>query len=867
MPESPPSPRSMAEQVDQLDVSPFDPEDNEMQDYDGDDVSYRLRLLVKNNYFLPPAHSKPFPSTFATSNSNPPKKTPKTATPAFLDLFRVGKSRSKPSPPSTSGFDPTTPMLRTAADSITASYALPPHQPRSSTQVPRISPHSAGLGSRGRVVVVREKMNDISVAAKQAEQELKNRGVRLDHGSQKAKQEVFDNVIDPTDAVDLPLPSSNYPFAVQASALHGLGVQDSLGAAVLADRLPPPTSPNISSSYDTDDDWRKALLHEAVHHSLDATPDASTFSHILGASTPLASPRSDSAAPLRGASPHLQHLESARLLERRIIDKPMIDSIDASHSIHVRNESTQSDATALKGDANGMLVPSSHVTRDALRSSYLPMRAETPLGPMTPLTPPPRRNFVNAPFSLSQVDLTNDVLALSVVRSPSQVSRHTLRRTMSSPMLSEGYESARETPMTPPPMPTLTMYSRSSQAESSCDTVRDQTLPPSVSTSESQYSDEEFEEEPRTSIALSAMNGRPSLSEYSQSSPTTSAFQDALNNGFRSRSSSALGQSSFSIEQHRIAQDSPVSPRYSTTSPPPRMSSSLAHVALPPPPRSSSLRYLEHQQSFGSVSDLEQDSNRLTMHFGASEPTTPPVPLSGQRRGNHDQPVPLSLEIPPRAIPVSIHSAPGPSSPTSFFDSIQSQPNAMDDLESSSESEDEETEVVDPRPALFVDPRTRTISSIPVTNPRPSIMKLGNHSTPYIGLGRPVEGFRQNLLPIGGSPSKKPIGNIPVRAPFFTDRKSDQGHSHTLPSSTYDFYKYAQNHPPVTTAAEPSDPRGSKTTELVASWRNNQRAQESLRKLDGLLIQHMEAEKDTIKRIATTMKQTNTGQAGPALPP
>jgi phage gpG-like protein len=46
----------------------------------------------------------------------------------------------------------------------------------------------------------------------------------------------------------------------------------------------------------------------------------------------------------------------------------------------------------------------------------------------------------------------------------------------------------------------------------------------------------------------------------------------------------------------------------------------------------------------------------------------------------------------------------------------------------------------------------------------------------------------------------------------------------------------------------------------LTTWRNNQRAQESLRKLDGMLIQHMEDEKDTIKRIATTMKQTADSQ-------
>jgi hypothetical protein len=106
-------------------------------------------------------------------------------------------------------------------------------------------------------------MEDIMVAAKQAEQNLKAKSAaRIDQGSQNGN-DAIDNAIDPTDAVDIPLPSPTYPFAVQASALHGLGVQDSVGAAVLADRLPP-------NSYDpAEDRWRKALLQEAVHHSLD----------------------------------------------------------------------------------------------------------------------------------------------------------------------------------------------------------------------------------------------------------------------------------------------------------------------------------------------------------------------------------------------------------------------------------------------------------------------------------------------------------------------------------------------------------------------------------------------------------------------
>jgi hypothetical protein len=128
-------------------------------------------------------------------------------------------------------------------------------------------------------------------------------------------------------------------------------------------------------------------------------------------------------------------------------------------------------------------------------------------------------------------------------------------------------------------------------------------------------------------------------------------------------------------------------------------------------------------------------------------------------------------------------------------------------------------------------------------------MRHGNFSTPYLRHG---ETFRQNLLPLGTVSSKQAIANNPPRAP-----KAD-----ILSSS--DFFKYAQEHPPTITSSlnvEPNDSRRPSTgSNPVTTWRNNQKAQESLRKLDGMLIQHMEDEKDTIKRIATTMKQTADSQ-------
>ncbi|KAJ2922416.1 hypothetical protein H1R20_g14691, partial [Candolleomyces eurysporus] len=278
------------------------------------------------------------------------------------------------------------------------------------------------------------------------------------------------------------------------------------------------------------------------------------------------------------------------------------------------------------------------------------------------------------------------------------------------------------------------------------------------------------------------------------------------------------------------------------------MSSSLAHVALPPPPRP---RRLVRPVSIDSIDSTEPGSPTLdgddTLQLNEPEPTTPPVPVM-ELRGHG-----LSLDIPRHHIPPSIRSAPTSFSPPSFFDTIQAQPNAMDDLDESSD-EDDDDDVVDemrhhplPLPPLHSLPdtsRTRTTSVASAPVPRPALMKFGNHSTPYT-----------------------PVGNVAPKAPFFTERKADGDHS--PPSSAYDFYRYAQGNPPPNAASlaapspstsrtslgdsQPGRPSFSGTVVSVSS----QKAQESMKKLDGMLLQHMEAEKDTIKRIATSMKQSS----------
>ena len=824
----------------------MNPEVPEVREYDSDDVAYRLRLLVNNSYFLPPAHAKPSPAEFAPG-PDPSKKAAKSPSPTFFDLFRVGKSKSKPTTPTTAmGLDHPAPMLRTTSDSITASFIPRTQQSRPSGQVPINAP---GGPPRGRVVVVREKMEDIMVAAKQAEQDLKAKSAaRMDQESQKSKEAVED-AIDPTDAVDIPLPSPTYPFAVQASALHGLGVQDSVGADVLADRLPP----NISHSYDPmEDRWRKALLQEAVHHSLDNSADSSFSSNVLGALTPKGSFRKPSTESL----PPPIKVTAAPMLAQKIIDQPTIDMIESSPSNEKRPGSAASQSVT-KADAKSRLtvLTINNASRGSSRpGSILPQRAETPQGPMTSLGPAPRRIYAITKASLSQTDLTVAHEQRSLHSLSDLDSRRGLRRIRSSPQLVEGYDSsASRFDTNIPPVPPVF---RNSQA-TTINTIRAsyQTIIASPTEWERQDSFIEMAQ-PRPSFATSR-------SEYSQqsASPVHSVFQELVNQpdqfGSDSHQSLRIGSSRFSFEQRSALRTSP-SLRYSNMSPPPRMSSSLAHVALPPPPRSSSLAFQgppRNQIPIFVPSDSSdshpQSLEAATLQIVAPEPTTPPLPDQQRRREErlfHHQRSQSSRAAPSPSTTavVAVQSTPGPPSATSFFDTIQTHPNAMDDLESSSD-EDDRAPVIATPPKPLNDPRARAASTVTLSSPRPPIMRHGSFSTPYLRAGASSS---QQSLPAGHTVLKMPVENVPLRP------------SRHEPPSSFDFYRYAQEHPPTTSilasGGGPRRPpsRPATTDDLKSPPKTNPSAQESLKKLDGMLVRHMEDERDTIKRIALNLKQT-----------
>ncbi|KAG8725253.1 hypothetical protein FRC12_024204, partial [Ceratobasidium sp. 428] len=256
-PDSPPSPSTPSAH------SSIDPVQTPGFAVDADDVSYRLRLLVRNNYFLPPAHSKPNHSELSLLSPNanqPPVKTP---SPTFRDLFRV-----RPRTPSRAG--PESPKT-TKAPAVASPVVRPPVPARTSTCPTPLStaPSMREKERRGRVLVIRERLDDLVTAANAAEIDMRaredDRRRREPPNANPNPATAAADFIDPTEIVDLP----SYMFPVQSSLapFGGLGVDNSVGAAALADALPP-------RAEDMEDEaWRKALLHKAVGLSMLSIPD------------------------------------------------------------------------------------------------------------------------------------------------------------------------------------------------------------------------------------------------------------------------------------------------------------------------------------------------------------------------------------------------------------------------------------------------------------------------------------------------------------------------------------------------------------------------------------------------------------------
>ena len=214
---------------------------------DPEDMSYRLKLLIRNNYYLPPAHAKP---THVDTRLAQETASPKIAGPAIRNLFRIGgpKRANMKRPQATSTHvSNRPPRLDTLIDHLPP-LASAVVQQRRSSGAEILNENER----KGRVVVIRERLGDMQ-------------GPRLPSAEGAARAinllPMKHVLIDPTDTIDLP----SYAFLPQGTGEYSSSRV--IEASTMADFLPcgHGSRPGHSS---TDEAWRRALLTEAVDLSL-----------------------------------------------------------------------------------------------------------------------------------------------------------------------------------------------------------------------------------------------------------------------------------------------------------------------------------------------------------------------------------------------------------------------------------------------------------------------------------------------------------------------------------------------------------------------------------------------------------------------
>lgn len=684
--------------------------------------------------------------------------------------------------------------------------------------------------------MVREKVDDLALAAAQAEQELK---MRVDVKQQSPEH--YDNYIDPTDAVDLPPPSENSPFAFQASALRGLGVENSVGAAVLAERLPPGT-PGVWSIDPDEEAWRKALLQEAVGHSLNNTPDHSfrTPSHTT-------TPSSGSMGPsFAQSSPSPGPRTSSTPSTKRNLGQRIVDILEEQHEAIILQTPTHSpEESACQLQARERTVSTaSHII------SQLPSRAETPAEPQTALPLPPR-----APAKLPRASMSTESPGDSLRISQYSTTGSVLRKTSSSPMLHFWHDGAARrsravVSMTPPLVP----RGRASSVITSPGFMTRDSM-----TSGSHYSMQEDPEsiehlgEPESANSrpsFSSLPSRPSVSEYSQVSPTVSAFNDGHFNTAPSIRESMSRDDYSDAGDLEVSHDDEDPTRTRYLSPPPRTSSSLAIHSLHPPPRFPASREpsptlvahhpLLKPRPSASSSDPGDSSEMPSAYSTAVElPDTidvqselPPFPL-----GQHH------TVISSLSIPSTMHSAPPPASPE-FFDQIQAGHNDMDDWESSDESDGDEDDSAYVEPAGHSTPHESSqghssaslslrMASAPVS-PAASRDDLSAHTA-------------------NSDPQERlPVVNVPRPPAYFKNTRGDQ------PLTSYDLYRLSRLAAASSSSQVSSETQARPGTSEDRSQTRREGRTPSMQRLDGLVLQHMEAERGTLSRIARTVKDAQS---------
>ncbi|KAL5503969.1 hypothetical protein ACEPAH_8041 [Sanghuangporus vaninii] len=911
-----PSPPSLpAQDMDDCHIITVDPVDDShldaLHEMDADEVSYRLRLLMQNNYYLPPAHSKPFSELL--SPDTPKKSLMKSSSPTFFDIFKVVKKKAAVSSDNKIASAPPAPILRTTSDSSTLSGLLRPQQTSAPVQRMRTAYSAPQVRQepKGRVVVVRERVEDLASVAKQAEQELKVRETERQRNASDVSRSdrIQAQFVDPTDSVDLPLVPPSEFFGPQAALLRGMGIDSSLGAALLADQLPP-SSPGSWSADSEDMAWRKAILHAAVDHSLNNssmdTPTRSGTSSSPIRALDLHSPTLASASPSMLSPSVTSPAMSTPPLPSRSMDeaKPLV--IPGHSEFTQKPIIGQSILKCIIDDGEGGQAPAhGEVKRheslelltsqqpggDAEKSRGLlvanePERASSPTVPTTPLQPPPRRSNPTSSGSSSdnaqdQGDQEDDS-PLVADASHLQTDQDTTLR------LSDVYEShvglsGAFGKLTPPG----SQHNSATLSAVKPGTAESSRITENLSTtSGSHYSDDDgepgtFHTPQEHTLASTIVESRPSFGslsvprescESSQPSPTTSAFRDAYD---RSQyADSLVGHSDINTlgGNSRIgSRASNHSDPFSFVSPPPRVSSMHVYNSM-----SASHRSRDANQPSGLVTDVARD---LGDTIGQEEPGTP-----------------TALHVPRLTVQDLLaqgsHSSPYTASPISFFDAVEMQShhddsessdsdNGDDDHDEDDDDDDGDGDNVssvhddasvasssvggyksDSAGRIAIDSRAGSTHSLVHDQRRAldALLQHRNASSPQLS-SRTDLNERGTGLEYHAVDHWRGISNVPQSSSRTTFWNKKHGKWHDVfpnpprvSESTADWLKHEEakialaKRPQTASSSVPGrdgHPHGGQQVQQDSS----------VRRLDGMLIEHMEREKEVLKRITTTLSK------------
>ena len=926
-------------------------------DLDPDDVNARLRLLVNNSYFLPPAHTKPELSPIYLT---PPTSKGTTSPSAFKEFFRVGKKKEKKEPEMNGYVNPGGRRGMSPADAPrtmsndadrrhgTVKHGLDLHLP--------VGP------ARNRVVVVRETVENLPPPAICTPYRTSSLPI---HGRPRTAPET--TFIDPTTQYDMP-PPTHYPsynnLRLDAAGLTG-NVELDQFAPPGEPWSPTPTSLRSTRGGGMDHQervWRRALLEQAVDLSLSSA--ASDPGHVspglqdesfkglrvssdeIPESTSPRSPKSKKSwwgKREKDAEEVLpRHSTSSSNKERDVFHT--LGTERGTHSLEVPIKPHSVQPTSSKQSLGQSIIPNVHVELEELERQHAqrvnernaglppPLRLNTsPFGtssvsapvtplyhlnppstptlPMTPLRPRPayRRGDVRVDANALGEEVTREFLP----------GHSTIRKSLSSPLLSDLHEMGVEVE---DPMPF---------ASSSSDSVAAPSLvlqdPHGVTslvasntadslTSGSIYSEDDHDqlvfdrimsphEQPfgfhdddgasldRWNGSLSSPEGRPSFDSFGARrvrSPDECPARASSTFGFRRSNLSFVNQSLVRGPHQDIDVDISGDP--------------VEHLLLMESQRSVSPGAESQTSSLrGYVSALDH-----SFHGSGAPSLRPSSPTSKSFHSTETRMASTNSQPEQPNSPEEIETA----APISFFDSVQHQSYVDGDGVSSDSDADVEIDgppdnqsmIEHDEPKRY--PQTQTLGRKSLNTIRPTLpfaTQFRNASQPQLPLPRgetgPPLASIYRLQPYDFLDRKKPLTNTPLSTSstspgILSQLKGKSGKGlrplpgrakspMVLPDATFELLRHPQGSAislgtgagigaesetgraeaglcgfeSVRTQESFQSLRSAAAASLsqAGSWRQEQ--DESLRKLDGMVTQHLEAEKNRLRKIATAARE------------